>query len=519
LRAPFARLTARSAPSGAEPEPAAVPGTALPVDRDPEIRLTAADVRRRATAGVGVIVTRGFTTIGLGLGANVVLARLLLPRDFGLVALGTSVMIFTNALSSAGLGAGLIRRSAVPDREELETLLGLQLAATAIAVVVAAIAATPFGEKGWVVIAMVASLPLSALKTPGVVLLERDLVYKRLMAIEILETIIYYAWALATVASGWGVWGLATAVVVRSAAGAAAIILRVPGGAVRPRLRGGHARDLVGFGVRVQATALIHTVRDQAIVVGTTAIAGLSIVGLWSLANRLLLPLFIVLSALWRVSYPAMSRLADAREDPGRLLERGLGPLSAGIGLLLVPLVASGPALVPTLFGARWTGATGVLPWAGAAIMVIAPISVAATGYLYSVGDTATILRLEILSAVLFCGLTLPLLPSYGLPALGVGWLVSAAAEAVILVRRMTQRTNARILSALWPASMSALVAGSAGWILASSLAPTMATAAEAIALSSATYLGALLLMSRTLVQNTAREFLHAAKSSLVGAR
>jgi O-antigen/teichoic acid export membrane protein len=500
------------------------PTSAEPVDVEEALigvsdPMTTATIRRRAIAGVGMIVTRGFLAIVLGLGANIVLARLLLPRDFGLVALGVSVMGFATVLSSAGLGAGLIGRSVTPAREDLETLLALQLSSTVLFVAVTAAVASPFGEKGWVVATMVASLPVSALKTPASVLLERELLYRPLVGVDLLESVVYYGWAVGTVAIGWGVWGLATAVLVRSAAGAVALAVVEPRGIVKPRLSRKRARGLVGFGVRVQATALTHTVRDQVLISGTVALVGLSTLGLWSLANRVLQLLIVVLNALWRVSYPAMSRLINANEDPSRMIERGLGPLAIGIGLFLTALVGSSPASVPVVFGDKWSGAADVLPWAGAAIMVAAPISVVAMGYLYSVGDASTLLRCEVLNALAFWAVAFPLLPSLRLTALGAGWLASALVEATILGRAIASRTKARVFATLWPPTAAAVLGGAAGWILASSSRPTLMTALSGGALAEAVFVCAMLVISRPLLGATVSVVGQAARSSLARAQ
>lgn len=487
----------------------------IPAD-DPA--MTPATVHRRAVAGVSMIVTRGVITIFLGLGANVVLARLLLPRDFGLVALGVSVMGFANVLATAGMGAALIRRPKAPSRPELETLLALQLASTIALVGVTCAVASQFGEKGWVVATMVAMLPVSALRTPGFILLERDLLYRPLVAIDLLESIVYYTWAIATVASGWGVWGLATGVLIRPVAGTILIGLRVPGGVVMPRLTRRHVRSLLGFGMRVQATALTHTVRDQAINTGTLAIVGLSTLGLWSLANRMLQLLVMVLEALWRVSYPAMARLRDANEDAREIIERALPPLSIGIGVFLTALVGSSPALVPAVFGARWSGAADVLPWAGAAIMIVAPISVVSIGYLYTVGDASAVLWCEVLNGIAFCAVALPLLPSFGVSALGAGWLASSLVEAVVLGRRVAVRTQAQIIRSLWPAAAAAVLGGGAGWVLTSSSAPTLASAVEGGLLAEGLYLCSLLLVARRGITTTLGMLAQVTRSSFARA-
>lgn len=72
------------------------------------------ELRRRASAGIFIVATRGLAILLLGLAGNVVVARLLTPRDFGVVAIGMSFVLFTGMLSDGGLGAALIRRPEPP---------------------------------------------------------------------------------------------------------------------------------------------------------------------------------------------------------------------------------------------------------------------------------------------------------------------------------------------------------------------------------------------------------------------
>ena len=60
---------------------------------------------------------------------------------------------------------------------------------------------------------MVLSAPITAFRGAGLVVLERQLLYKRIATAETAETMIYYAWTVVSVTIGWGLWGLATATV------------------------------------------------------------------------------------------------------------------------------------------------------------------------------------------------------------------------------------------------------------------------------------------------------------------
>ena len=83
---------------------------------DPGERLALDDVRGRAASGAALLGARGALIYALGIVANLALARLLVPRDFGLVALGTVLVVLGTYLAIGGLGAALIRREQSPER-------------------------------------------------------------------------------------------------------------------------------------------------------------------------------------------------------------------------------------------------------------------------------------------------------------------------------------------------------------------------------------------------------------------
>lgn len=455
----------------------------------------------------------------LGLGGTVVLARLLVPRDFGLVALGMTLLTLGSFIANAEIGAALIRRSRTPERADLAAFLALQLTLTLAIAGATTSVAWIFGETGWLIAMMVASLPLTALRTPGAILLERRLLYHPLAVAGVAETLVYFTWAIATVTAGWGVWGLASATVLRAATGTALITWLGPVGLLRPRISWTRVRDLLGFGLRFQAAGLGYLVREQGINMATAAIAGLSVLGLWGLAGRVMGVPFLLFESLWRVSYPAMSRLLATGEDPRPIIERAVALASIATGILLVALVGAGPALIPSVFGEKWQAAAWVIPWASLGLIISGPVSVASAGYLYAVGDASTVLRSVVLNGLAFALVGLPLLPVLGVSALGLGWLASALVEAAVLGRAVSTGAKARIAGALAMPTAAATGAGAAGWLVASAVGENLLSAALGAVLAEALYLVSLLALRRELFTETVILTGRAFRGSLAWAR
>src|SRR3954463_14780872 len=72
--------------------------------------LSVAEVKRLAVAGAAIDTVRGFLVRGLAFVGTAILAHLLTPRDFGLVAFGLTLTAFATFLADGGIGTALIRR-------------------------------------------------------------------------------------------------------------------------------------------------------------------------------------------------------------------------------------------------------------------------------------------------------------------------------------------------------------------------------------------------------------------------
>ena len=194
----------------------------------------------------------------LGLASTIVVARVLLPDELGIFAIATTI---SGALWMLGGGQGmagaLIRRSDPPTKGDLRVYVGLQLAIMSVLAVGVALAALPFGRVGQVTAVMVAVAPITAFRGAGIVVIERQLLYRKLATAETSELFVYYAWTVGTVLLGLGVWGLATATVIRSLVGTVMIVWLAPTPFLWPRFERARSRALLGMGVRIQAVELL----------------------------------------------------------------------------------------------------------------------------------------------------------------------------------------------------------------------------------------------------------------------
>ena len=473
-----------------------------------EPALTAGDIRRRAASGAALLTGKGIFGQALGLISTIVVTRLLQPSELGLYAIALTVSAFLLMLSGGvGMAGALIRRPAAPELADLRAYVALQLVVTSLLVVVVALAALPFGVVGELIVVMVASAPIVAFRGAGLVVLERQLLYKRIATAETAEAIVYYAWTIVTVAIGWGLWGLATATVARSIVGTAFVVALSPTGIVRPRFDRRRIRAMFGIGVRVQAVDVVVSLRDQILVLGTAAVASVSVVAYWGLVLRALQAPGMLLWSLVRVSFPAMSRTRSAGGDPGTMLPRLLPAATILAGLLLAPLAGSAPALVPFLFGQRWSPAAGALSLACFAVVIHTPLLIAGQSYLWTSGDAKTPLFAVIADAVVCIAVGLPLVPIIGVAGLAVGGVAAAVLHTMILARAIDRQVHVHVFRHIRFPVLAWAVAAGAAWGCAQAPGPLVVRAAASSFVGLVLYVGLLFLTRRELMLGLAREY------------
>ena len=486
-------------PAGPDPVASASAG------EEGDVGLPRDELRRRALEGIVIVFTRGVAIALLSFAGSVVLARLLNPHAFGVIAFGLALVLFGSLLADGGLGAGLIRRAEPPAVEELQALTGFQLGVTVGLALVTAAVAAPFGEAGWVTALMVWSLPLAMLQLPGRILLERSLSYRPLATVEVSQVLVYNVCAVSLVLLGFGVWGMASATVVMRVAGVLVMARVIPAGIVRPHFSWRRIRPLLGFGVRFQATNAGWLARDQGLNVSLAAVAGVSTLGLWSLANRVLQVPSLFIQTLFRVSFPTMSRLVAAKEDVAPLIERAIGMVAVGSGIILTGLVGSAPGLFPGLFGEQWQEASQIMPGVCLSIMIAAPVAVSAQGYLYAVGDASAVLRASTYETIALFAATLPLVLVLGVRGIGIGFLIASVVETYALRRTMLQLTKIDLVRPLLAPVAAFIVSAVAGWLVSDLGGADLASGLVGGACSVVLFVALLTVSRRKLVLQTFR--------------
>ena len=201
---------------------------------------------------------------------------------------------------------------------------------------------------------------------------------------------------------------------------------------------------MISFGVRFQGISFAGMLREQGLNVGIAVFSGVGTLGLWTLAKRIIEIPVLITEPLHRVAFPYMSQLRAAQEDPGPAIERGIRVTGTAAGIVLTGLAAAASGLVPAVFGEQWSETAVAVQWVCVSLLVAAPLAVVAVGFLYATGEPEVVLRATVAHTLTLFAVAFPLLPFFGVSAIGAGSLAGAVVDAVILGRAVGRRSSAR---------------------------------------------------------------------------
>jgi O-antigen/teichoic acid export membrane protein len=328
-------------------------------------------LRESVLSGVRWVAAARVAAEIAGFVSSIVLARLIAPAEFGHAVIALVVSLIAGTLAGEGFGTPLVQRKRVT-RDHLQAAFALSLALGAF-LTVAVLVLAPFvfepvfGQRSAELVRLIApAVLLSSLAVVPEALLQRDLDFRTLSAIEVFSLVASVVVSLTLAITGLNaeavVLGALTLAVAK--AGASLVIARPP----LPRIRPAAARELTAFGLPSAFAGLTHAAQhnvDYAIIGARLDPAQ---VGFYWRAYMLGAEYQGKISAVMlRMALPVFSRSRDVRHMVALRLR--IARVHAAVVLpLLALLVPLAPELVPALFGHAWEPAvvpTQILAFAG----------------------------------------------------------------------------------------------------------------------------------------------------------
>ena len=367
-----------------------------------------------------------------------VLARLVDPADFGLVAIGMLSLALMDSLTNFGIVPALVQQPA-NDKRHLDTAWTLALTRgliiNATIFVVAPFIASAFHQPDATNIIRTLALAslLRAAASIEIATVTRELKFERLVMIRLAAAVsnTIVSILLADSLGAWAiVWGAVTG-------GAVYLFVSYIIAPYRPRLRlqGRATARLMEFGRWIFAISVIGAATDAAIRWIVTDRFDIAALGLFFMATRLAyLPHQLITELVCEVAFPLYAKVRGNAEKTAYAFRAVLISTFA----MLVPVCAIFVVVIPTLvsevLGDRWAGAATVMQllvlvsMAGSIGDTIVPL-------LMGIGRPKQVAVLELLQLVVLCPVAWVLVDRYGLAGAGLALLASVLISQILAIR------------------------------------------------------------------------------------
>lgn len=430
---------------------------------------TGGQLGRAAASGALWLTAQKWLVRLSGLATIAILARLVSPTEFGVVAVASSVLPFVYLLSDLGLSTYLVQATD-PDQRVLSTGYWLSLTAAAIlggalfaaAPLLASLLGAPAAAS--VMRVMLISVPLVVLASVPTALLRRRMRFRLLALQGAAGAVLAQVAAVLVALAHGGVWALVvqalTSVAITS--GSAWLAARWRPSATFSRM---DFVTMARFGYKVVAVELVAILRGWAETAIVAISLGTSALGYLSIAQRLVqVAQDLGGSAVAPVSLVVLAKVRDTPERLRQAYQRALRLVYGTVSPVLIFVAVAAPVVIPFLFGPQWSQSVPVAR--GLAVAGILTLGAFLDqGLFYALGRAGRWLAYSSVTDVATVGAT-ALAVSRGLTA--VAWAFVAVAFVATVARwRLVSRaigTTERDLARLFVTQIAcALGSGAAG--------------------------------------------------------
>jgi PST family polysaccharide transporter len=439
--------------------------------------------------------------------STIVLARLLKPADFGLVAMVSVLIVFIGMWTDLGLSNATVQRSEIT-QAQVSMLFwvncALSVGATIMVAILAPVVAWFYHEPRLirVTLALSSIFVLGGLTVQHRALLRRQMRFKLITIIDCVSMAFGIGTGIAMASLGFGYWSLIGTQVGTTAATCALVWAKCDWrpGAFKRRVG---ARPMLVFGGNLTAYTFLNyfTRNFDNILIGR--VLGASALGIYSKGYALLqLPLSQVSSPMAAVLLPSLSRLQNRPSEYAKLLLRAV----EGMALISVPAVVFpfflAQDVVFVLLGHQWLRVVPVFqllaPAAAAGAIGIAPSWIC-----QSLGRPQRQLHYALISAPV-CVIGFLIGIKWGVNGVAASFSITFPALLCGFIWYSTLGSSVKpshiwlcFWSAFWPSCVAGLAAFAFRRALKSSVEPLMALALCALVFGSL-YLACTMLLKRS---------------------
>lgn len=301
-------------------------------------------------------------------GTTIVLARLLIPQDFGIISIALIFSQLVFVLFDLGFSSALVQRKELSSLHLSSTFGILFLLASIFSILIfflSPIVANYFKQEILTNILRVLSLLFFIYSVSSIpkVLLMRELQFKKLAVLESQTILVYSIVTVFFAWNGYGPWCFVYGSLAEQSVFAILLFYSVKW---RPSLDFSFQaiKDLFGFGWTVMGTRLISFLNTNLPYVIIGRILGATPLGYYSLSYQLVdFPVQRISKNVLKVMFPALSKIQDEEKQYRELYNQILYHLALITFPIFAGILLFAPEFIKVFYGDKWIPVIRPLQW------------------------------------------------------------------------------------------------------------------------------------------------------------
>lgn len=414
-------------------------------------------LKRQAIKGVLFLGLRRITVQIVITGANIVLARILFPQDFGAFAIAWGFVSLMSIFSSLGLEQALIQKEENPHRDEFRTVFTVSLTLSLVMAMITFLVSPliflfyqkQLGSQGLFILGGLSLIiPLQALKGISGVILERKLDYLKLTILETWEILILEVSTIVLAVMGFGVLSFLWGTLLSKLLVSLGFLLLAPW-PIGFRFSPEEVKKLIGFGGNFQLTTILNGLSATAVPIFVGKAVGSSGLGLLNWAGGLAAFPRGIPEIFSRLAFPVCARTQDDLKLFRTVIEKSVQlscfttfPLIAILAALIYPITY-------LIYTDKWLGGIPAFYFFSmqSVFVVIGGIF---TQALLALGEAKIVRNITLFWALLQWVLTVPLVLKFGFNGFAVTSLIVSFFYFLPLFW-LRKKTELAITRHVWP--------------------------------------------------------------------
>ncbi len=359
-------------------------------------------LKERAVKSAGITLAAQAIKLILQLGSIVILARLLEPSDFGLIAMVTVFTGLALQFMEGGLSMATIQRDQITHGQVSNLFwinAGLGAGMCVLGVLVAPLVSKLYEEPRltFIMAAMSLTFLIGGLSVQHDAILRRQMRFRAISIIDISSMALGIVAGIVAAFVGFGYWALVISTVITFLS---KTIFRWLSTAWLPSLmrRGTGVRPLLNFGVNLLGANFVGYFASNITPFAVAYIGGAQSMGLYNRANTLTsIPSKQLLPPLMNVMQPTLARVAQNPERLRTTIISLMGKIVLCTMFLTITMATLADFIVELFLGAGWSGVVPIFRML-AIFSFVEPIAGFLAVSLIAVGNAKALLRWKLIT-------------------------------------------------------------------------------------------------------------------------